>query len=346
LAHQVMGAARLTICSSCSQNHMCSLYQAIQLNADFCHDVNPGNGYPSTSYFNDAFTAGNATATRPTLGRALKTYNVYVIFYGNNWHVNQMNYIQTFIKNLGGSAWYQSMFGNTSPTTNLLNLKDTKRINATASTSITGTTYYDSEGHAHDDPFIEGSSILDMMFSNATWTNQVSASQIFTNYAYMKNNPIYIFLQSDEARYMRGYWYDWYCGTHFQHYCNTTITSDTRGCDYFYNMGKTVGQTTFPFIFAYLWGSGTDPNNNYYCNPYYSGSTMNVPGVSVSGDVGLDALINTLAHEIVETVSGFQIANMCVYDYKNGNAGMSSVTVGGQPYLLQKNYNTQTGTCN
>jgi len=323
-------------------SHKCS-YSYYQSNLQ-CTTTFPGYNYPTSTHFNDAFTAGTPTTTRPFLGQALKTYNVYVIYYGNKWTIKQISYINTFLQNVGSSAWYHSMYGNTSPTTNLIKLAGTRMVNHT-STSMYGITYVDSNtGATHAEPFAHGSAILNMMFADTTWTNGVPASQMFTNYAYLQNNPIYIFLQSGEKQHLMPYWYDNYCGSHFEHTCPATSSGgyyDDRGCNY--NSANTIGFAHLPFIFSYLPTSVTDPNYLYGCNPYVT--LYNVPYNSVSGDTELDSLVDTLAHELIETTSGFQIGNQCLGDYNNGGTATTSVTIGGKGYLLQRNFNTKTNTC-
>jgi len=70
---------------------------------------------------------------------------------------------------------------------------------------------------------------------------------------------------------------------------------------------------------------------------------------SPNDDPGLDAVMNVLAHELIETTSGYDIGNQCVYQFGNikidSKGKQYTETMGSYNYFIQQNYNYKTQTC-
>jgi len=123
--------------------------------------------------------------------------------------------------------------------------------------------------------------------------------------------------------YRKPAWYQDFCGSH------------TFGIDEIQQKSKTKEKR---FIVVQYPTAAT----NLHCIP----SKMKQ---SPNKDAGLDALINILAHELIETVSGYDIGNLCVYDFGTiqtaSDGGSYTETMGAYKYFIQRNYNYKTQTC-
>jgi len=123
-------------------------------------------------------------------------------------------------------------------------------------------------------------------------------------------------------------WYQSFCGTHSR---RKFLDSDNKG------NAKTMA-TRAKMIFVQYPTADTNLN----CIP----SKMKL---SPNDDAGLDAVVNILSHELIETVSGYDIGNLCVYDFGNikidSKGKQYTETMGSYNYFIQRNYNYKTGTC-
>jgi len=245
-------------------------------------------------------------------GNAVKTYNIYPIYLGT-FTTAQRDTVNYFLKNVGASTWYYKMMNKAPPSTggNKLVLKGVTTV------SLEATKRFMSK--------------FDDLNCIGGGTSQMLAALRENNYpnvASVDSMGIYIFLIGPDVPWSTSQkWKSQTCGSHTfgmneaQVDCSSIITGIHK---------KRYINAAFPSSL-----------NNLNCIP----SALTSPP---NGNKALDAMINVVAHELIETVSGYDIGNQCVYQFaskKTQSGSQYTELIGGKPYFIQKNFNYKTQRC-
>jgi len=123
----------------------------------------------------------------------------------------------------------------------------------------------------------------------------------------------------------------------------------TQYCAYHYHGTVTVNGVSKTVLYAAM------PYNAAYPSACTNGTA------SPNGDVGADAEVNTLSHEIEETTTdllgtswydrrGYENADKCAWTwgttYATANGGVANMKIGGKDFLIQRNWvNAGSGGC-
>jgi len=123
----------------------------------------------------------------------------------------------------------------------------------------------------------------------------------------------------------------------------------TQYCAYHYHGTVTIGGVARTVLYAAM------PYDAAYPNVCTNGTA------SPNGDVGADAIVNTLAHEVEETTTdllgtawydrrGYENADKCAWTwgstYTTSNGGVANIQIGGKDFLVQRNWvNAGSGGC-
>jgi len=249
-------------------------------------------------------------------GVATDAYNTYLIFLGP-WQENNKALIRHFLNNVGTSSWYYQMLN--------------KQVGKNPKNHI----LLKGEIEVPLDkipPLIKGIYNDDYDAGGEYWLRSLK-EDLTKSYSAMKNwdsKGIFIFLSSNQhsfpalkdTRWMEGSWYASFCGTHS---FGINLTQ------------KKSGTNKDRFIYAYDQSLARSS-----CIP----DSMSKPP---NGDKSLDALINVIAHELIETTSGYDIGNQCVYQYgtikKLPDGRQYTEKMGDKYYFLQQNFNYKTQKC-
>jgi len=262
-------------------------------------------------------------------GDATNRYNVYPIFIGN-WNVNQRNIIKNFLGNVGASPWYFKMM-NKMPTDNLLQLQ-AETLVPTGEWELESTSNQLSSLQ-HD--YLENREAFLANFKDLpTMKNKFYLGPRGTsapgNLISDQERGIFIYLFAADAvvpllkdtNYRSPSWYSDFCGTHT--YSKSPLSSISS-------------LQNKRWIMAYY----PTANTNLACIPSALRQAPN-------GDRSLDAMINVIAHELIETTSGYDIGNKCVYNFGNikTDGGVQyTERFGNSKYFIQQNFNFKTETC-
>jgi len=260
-----------------------------------------------------------------------------VVFVGNLWTNTRKEIVKDFLKNVGASSWYHSMMTVQSKG-NKLELKDTVDCNIIAPIQPMRPDVYASIGEQWIGDFAEGYH-LPHLFTNwprkSEWDIINDKSFKFSKSFGVASpkNGIFIALSTEDVQldllrntaYRNPPWLPSFCGTHT--YGKNQIQSKS-----------TYGNKRY--IYAYLPTEGSDIAEE--CIPKKLVKSPN-------GDRGLDAMLNILAHELIETVSGYDIGNLCVYRFgkiKTDSKGANyTEQIGSRKYFIQQNFNSKTHEC-
>jgi len=262
--------------------------------------------------FADSFTSGDAT----------KDYVIYPIWIGswyeigqpyfdseNGWTYAQSTQIRKdrilrFLNALGSTSWFSKLYQSKVPKITVGNTRYFLDVTATdhklAIQGISSLAALNPSGYSYN--FNGEAWLLAYMNQLLTralykdgWGNtlkpQVNATNIFVFMA-DEDTPI---PWLNNTKYLSPTWYSSFCGTHT--YGNNPILK-------MLNLDLSM-ENSFKAIYVPYPSAKSGLKN---CIP----STLTKPP---SGDAALDSMINTVAHELVETITGYDIMNQCVYNY-------------------------------
>jgi len=226
------------------------------------------------------------------------------------WTEQKKAVIKNFVTHVGGSPWYYRMM-NRAPSGNKITLVDEIHFPTHMTPPLVSSINFES--------FFE---------SGEYWLSNLKRGiRKFPKVLTWEEDAIYIFLSGEghsfpllmDGRYKGFDWYSSFCGTHSFGKNQLGVVSTEKS------------------IYAYdqsLARSSCIPD-----------SMTNPP----NGDKSLDALINVIAHELIETTSGYDIGNQCVYQYgtikKLPDGRQYTEKMGDKYYFLQQNFNYKTQTC-
>lgn len=280
--------------------------------------------------------------------------------YLGTWNDRQKQTINYFLENVGKSSWYQRMFNGetnvnqlsfggethlspaeTNQILSILKEKERLFMNYLVSGESWASVFNEVFNIDNIDKCVMGNSnFLGIKLPKKYCKSKYPSIQSAKIQSAIKagksgnseENPIFFFLLGPDVhipilnneKYLKPTWYERYCGTH------------TFGNNYVQKKSRSTRNERF--VVAYY----PTQSNNLNCIP----SKMTK---SPNGDAGLDAILNVIAHEFVETVTGYDIANQCVYQFGNiktdVNGGNYTEKIGDKRYFIQQNFNYKTQTC-
>jgi len=218
---------------------------------------------------------------------------------------------------VGASSWYYKMMNKAPPSTggNKLVLKGVTTVSLTATNNYMST-------------FVDRSCIGDGTSQMLDTLRKYPTT--YPNVASVDSMGIYVFLIGPDVEWTTSEkWESRFCGSH------------TFGI----NDAQVYSSSIIPGINKkrYIQANFPSSLNNLNCIP----SVLTTPP---NGNIALDGMINILAHELIETVSGYDIGNQCVYRFgtieKLSDGRQYTEMIGGKPYFIQKNFNYYTHQCN
>eukprot|EP00270_Netrium_digitus_P019253 TRINITY_DN7568_c0_g1_i1.p1 TRINITY_DN7568_c0_g1~~TRINITY_DN7568_c0_g1_i1.p1 ORF type:complete len:615 (-),score=95.36 TRINITY_DN7568_c0_g1_i1:244-1902(-) len=252
--------------------------------------------------------------------------NVYIIWYGS-WLAQSQSPIRTFLASLGPSNPGPPPSGSTGNATvrgwyNIIRA------------------YHDNQGHyIPADVSLKGEVVDSYSMGRSTMLTDDNARQIVDKWTSggqlpLDGNGVYLVLTSSDVK-MQGFCTE-FCGYHTYNYFGPQGT-----------------------VLQYAFIGNPSTQCPVGCATQYQQSSWRPP----NGDAGVDSMISTIAHELVETVTdplinawevnnGYENGDICAWQFGSvvfspGAQGVvfNVVGTGGQPFLIQLNYDITKQAC-